>query len=1206
MQASVLSAGATWNTKPSLIGPTITTQNTTGDTVACPAQVGWKNLDVTALAQTWAADPATTGTVALLAHESDPNQDHGFSSKEGSNPPVLTVDYRVQPDTPSNLEPAAGATVTTLRPTLRAKATAPNYTGNIITKFEILDDTSAQVATYEVAVANGATATWTVPKDELRPARTYTWKSTACTGYGIAQTCSAETSRTFTVNPALATGQRSYFTYDTTPISDRSGLSVNVTSGNVAVNASDLTMAGINLPLAMNRTYNSLGTENQAYGQRWSGSLSSTVRLADEPDGSKIFYGASGEAVRIVKYGSSYTPSGDLDARFVDTGSFGVYVLDFNHSRDGHQAGDKVYFYNSGALKNRIQSMVNKNGQSIVPTYSGTDATQLVDTQSRGVNVTIASGRTTQIAYGTRSTSYGYDANGDLHTATDAEGKVTTYDYSGHLLTKITSPGGGRVIDITYDGRGRATSVKRTVSGVVEESTYTYNDTPVGARFTSTVTDARGNTTTYEADYANRVQKATDPATDVVDTGYDDNSNILTVTSGTQTVTNTYSSDSRNNLSSTETSTGVKATNTYDPGATTGLTPYQPTKSTDPQGNETSFTYDSGGNIQQTQSSLPGANASRVERQGINSPSGCNGEKGQVCKSYNQANVATTYTYGYGFLISVTAPSPLGVQSFSYDTYGRSQTLNDGKGQTQTFTYDKMDRLTNAAYAGSLSVATAYDDVGNNTTRTDTSGTWTMSYDAANRLTGIDGPASPAGYPNLNDVTYTHDKVGNLTSLTDVGGTTNYTFTDINAPATITDPDGGITTYHYDQSGHHKWLTSIDYANGSRSTMDYDSSGRLNHVVNIEKTGGGGNGGTLNDLTYQFRKTSSGPDDQAVRTKVITPAGATTYTYDAANRLTASAFTPNGGSPLGTYDYTYDVAGNRKTSNVSGTTNTFTYNSADELTTSGVAHDANGNMTAGGTHGYTAQVFNSLDQATSVTPKSATARTQAYTGQLQSTWLADGATRFANAGSLGITATATTSSTTTFVRDPAGRLVSMKRGSSRYHYFFDGRGSVSALTDTDGNGIQYYGYEPYGRLTPGTIGTLDQPFRWNGEYAINDYDYKIGARRYDASTARWTQQDPSGQDENAYAFAASDPINNNDPSGLCVAGLFGKCDNPINEAIVTGYKAGIVGGLAGAAGGCAVGAILTAGPGCVPGAAAGYVGGTVSGFVGGSLTSLLT
>ncbi|MFD7957133.1 RHS repeat-associated core domain-containing protein [Streptomyces ardesiacus] len=42
-------------------------------------------------------------------------------------------------------------------------------------------------------------------------------------------------------------------------------------------------------------------------------------------------------------------------------------------------------------------------------------------------------------------------------------------------------------------------------------------------------------------------------------------------------------------------------------------------------------------------------------------------------------------------------------------------------------------------------------------------------------------------------------------------------------------------------------------------------------------------------------------------------------------------------------------------------------------------------------------------------------------------------------------------------------------------------------------------------------------------------------RYYDPTLGRFTQPDPSGQEQNAYLYAAGDPINNSDPPGCSLS-----------------------------------------------------------------------
>lgn len=121
------------------------------------------------------------------------------------------------------------------------------------------------------------------------------------------------------------------------------------------------------------------------------------------------------------------------------------------------------------------------------------------------------------------------------------------------------------------------------------------------------------------------------------------------------------------------------------------------------------------------------------------------------------------------------------------------------------------------------------------------------------------------------------------------------------------------------------------------------------------------------DLSYCYAAGTTAPDctttaanDRAKLqwTRDHTTGATTTYTYDAAGRLTRAKTT--GGQDPKTHAYTYDERGNRltaTTTNAAGTTTAtqnLAVNAGNQVTTSGYAHDGAGNLTTdpGGTYAY--------------------------------------------------------------------------------------------------------------------------------------------------------------------------------------------------------------------------------------------------------------
>uniref|UniRef100_UPI003F7EB109 RHS repeat-associated core domain-containing protein n=1 Tax=Streptomyces sp. PT19 TaxID=3452239 RepID=UPI003F7EB109 len=161
---------------------------------------------------------------------------------------------------------------------------------------------------------------------------------------------------------------------------------------------------------------------------------------------------------------------------------------------------------------------------------------------------------------------------------------------------------------------------------------------------------------------------------------------------------------------------------------------------------------------------------------------------------------------------------------------------------------------------------------------------------------------------------------------------------------------------------------------------------------------------------------------------------------------------------------------------------------------------------------------------------------------------------------LGLASTTTNGVDTGFIREPAGTLNSMTTGGGKsYYYLTDATGNVLGLADDTGKRTHTYTYGPTGlpRTTP--TEAVPQPYRYAGAYADPTGLYKMGHRYYDPTLGRFTQPDPSGQETNPYLYAAGDPINNMDPSGL---GFLDSVSNFLEDTndiwgAVTGCVAGV-------------------------------------------------
>jgi RHS repeat-associated protein len=406
----------------------------------------------------------------------------------------------------------------------------------------------------------------------------------------------------------------------------------------------------------------------------------------------------------------------------------------------------------------------------------------------------------------TRTTSYSYDANGNLESVTDPRGGETTYVYDdAGLLTSRVSPLGN-------------------VSGCGCASQYTTSYGYDADGDQQTVTDPLNHTTTTHYNADQQPINRTDAAGRETQWQYDPNGNLsATIANDNSTVKDAY--NALNQLTSR--TTGL--TSPSDPGGNT--TSYYPdadgmlSKVVDPLGDTTTYTYDANGNRLTSEDAI--ANAAQNPSLGTTTYTyNALDEPTQV--SYSDGTPTASYSYdAQGDLLSRTDST--GVTSYGYNPDNQVTSAQTGS-NSFSYGYDSFGELNSETYPNGAQVSYGYDNNGNLNSLSSSSQTTNYVYDPNNQLTS-------ESLPNGYTTTLTYDNAGQLASTTNAkSGTTlsSYAVTaryNDGAPQTLNATNNGsswVENYTYDQDGR---LASVCYQascpNGSDPKIGwaYDASG---------------------------------------------------------------------------------------------------------------------------------------------------------------------------------------------------------------------------------------------------------------------------------------------------------------------------------------------------------------------------------------------
>ena len=278
---------------------------------------------------------------------------------------------------------------------------------------------------------------------------------------------------------------------------------------------------------------------------------------------------------------------------------------------------------------------------------------------------------------------------------------------------------------------------------------------------------------------------------------------------------------------------------------------------------------------------------------------------GRLTSVIDPLGTVTSLEYDVNHRLVRTSTAGVTTESFTYDTFGRVRTYTDRAGITLTYDYNPLDDVTRITYPDGTFVAAAYSNLIPHlvVAVTDRAGkTTTYEYDKLNRLVGLTRPDGSTR-------AYERDANGNVTTLTDANGTTTRIVYDLdNRPIQERYPDGTALNRTFQTAG---LIDTVTKADTGYVQFSYDEAFNLTSV----------NSGSGPAASYAY-------DAYNRRITMTDGRGETTYTYDAASRLTE--ISGPGGSA--TITLIYDNAGRRTGLSIDGRSITYAYDALGRVT----------------------------------------------------------------------------------------------------------------------------------------------------------------------------------------------------------------------------------------------------------------------------------
>ncbi len=941
------------------------------------------------------------------------------------------------------------------------------------------------------------------------------------------------------------------------------------------------------------------------------------------PDGQNIIISDAGaESIYVYTRGTIFDSAGDYTTLVKkDDGTYDRIAID-----------GTTFHFDAAGLQT---SVVDANGNETIYEYDTEGRlTTITDPVNLVTTFNYAGGLLSSIEDPANRTTFFEHAVGNLTRITDSDGTFRTFNYDfQHHLTLSRSKRGENTI-YRYDSAGRHSQTElpdsstrfitaqstfgliNYTSGVGTEMNPASPARPINA--VASYVDGESRITLIKTGQFGEATEITEPAGLSIQIERDRNGNPTQIIWPSGHVFNHVYDEFGNQVAVHDDIFNSDAGWTYEQ-------PFNLLRTaTDPQGEVTNYAY-IGANLTSTTSPLGRESSFTYD------------SRGNITSNVNTFDVDTTWILNGSDNISEVHHGPLQnarVHLFDRNNTGFIEQITNPLDQIFGFAYDDLGRIISETLPSGSAIVYGYDDESNLDTLTPPGQPpHTFEYQSTNNLQLY---RAPMVGPNVSEITYTYDLDGQLVGIEFPGGDQvdfdldqfgrlaavnlpggAYTFgydPQTGQLVSVTDPDGGSLAYEYngELKTSTEWfggeiigtvhagydssyrVNSLTVASLPAISYTYDADGQLasagNLVISRSLNSGLATETTLGAVVERYSYNEFAEPDNFLAEHNGTILFESDYVYDALGRVSQVTETIDNATHV--FDYTYDLDGRLESV------------TQDGLLIESFAYDANGNRTLQSSP--TVSVSSTYDDQDRLLTHGSTSFTYTDKGDLLTKSAPGGSTTY-NYDVLGDLRSVTLPDSTTieYIVDGENRRVGKKvngtlvqgflykdglnpiaelddnnqivslfiygtrpnvpdymvRDGLTYRILSDLRGSPRLIVDiATGDVVARRDYNSFGNVLQDTNPGF-QPFGFAGGLYDPDTGLtRFGARDYDAQVGRWTAKDPTlfhGGQPNFYVYAYNDPLNFYDLNGLITDSISTTCLNPKGAALCAAIGFGV-------------------------------------------------